>query len=200
VVSDPVNGSFLLPYFLNGKVASVQTCNANADEACFAASGTCLRTGQDGKAWFVTGGGDSRIFYTRDYGKSWVSYPCPIIKGKSSQGSCSIAFADTLNGVVVGGDFAQPGLTENNCFMTSDGGKSWTAPKSSPGGYRSCVEHMEKKDYICTGINGTDFTKNKGKDWKNIDQQEFNVVRKAKKGSLVLLAGEKGRVGVLRKK
>jgi photosystem II stability/assembly factor-like uncharacterized protein len=200
VLSDPVNGAFLLPYFENGKVASVQTCSANADEACFAASGTCLRTEKDGKAWFVTGSGDSRIFYTHDYGKSWENYPCPIIKGKSLQGSCSVAFADTLNGVVVGGDFGQPDLKESNCFITSDGGKSWTAPKSLPGGYRSCVESLGKKEYICTGLNGTDLSKNKGKEWNNIDAQGFNVVRKAKKGNLVLLSGEGGRVGVLRKK
>jgi photosystem II stability/assembly factor-like uncharacterized protein len=200
VLSDPVNGAFLLPYFENGKVASVQTCSANAEEACFAASGTCLRTEKNGKAWFVTGNGDSRIFYTHDYGKSWENYPCPVMKGKPSQGAFSIAFSDTLNGVVVGGDYAQATLAENNCFITSDGGKSWTTPKSLPGGYRSCVENMGKKEYICTGLSGTDFSKDKGKDWKNIDTQGFNVVRKAKKGNLVLLAGDGGRIGVLRKK
>jgi photosystem II stability/assembly factor-like uncharacterized protein len=200
VLSDPVNGVFLLPYFENGKVASVQTCSANAGEACFAASGTCLRTGTNGNAWFVTGGGDSRIFYTHDYGKSWENYPCPVIKGKPSQGAFSVAFADSLNGIVVGGDYGQATLAENNCFITSDGGKTWSSPKSLPGGYRSCVEHIGKKEYVCTGLSGTDLSKDKGRNWSNIDQQAFNVVRKAKKGLLVLLAGDGGRVGVLRKK
>src|SRR5579872_1882966 len=52
-------------------------------EGAFAASNTCLATGPDGTAWFVTGGSHTvgRIFRTSDYGVHWTVANLPLVAG-----------------------------------------------------------------------------------------------------------------------
>lgn len=204
LAADPVNGVFAHVALLQGNIVTPtlvnnQAMKADSGEACFAASGTCLRVAPEGLAWIVTGGKRSRLFYSRDYGSTWSFHEMPLMaKGKSSQGAFSVAFIDSLYGVVVGGDYANDKEKSNNCAITFNGGKKWIRPKLAPGGYRSCVEHLYEKIFICTGTSGTDVSYDGGITWMNIDQSGFNVVRKAKRGKLILIAGDKGRVGIVR--
>jgi len=69
-----------------------------------------------------------------------------------------------------------------------------------PLGYRSCVENISSGIFITTGISGTDYSTDGGSIWKNFDTQSFNVVQKAKQGNLILIAGDKGKVGVVLRK
>jgi photosystem II stability/assembly factor-like uncharacterized protein len=178
-------------------MADTSGLTAQKGESCFAASGTCLRIDKRGRAWFVTGGARSRLFYSRNYGKDWTSSEIPVLSGKSSQGAFSIALSDERNAVVVGGDYADAKSSAKNCAITSDGGFKWRSPEISPGGYRSCVEYISGKTFICTGTTGSDISFDRGKTWKNFDTVNFNVVRKAKKGKLILIAGDKGKVGIV---
>ncbi|WP_449438287.1 hypothetical protein [Pedobacter steynii] len=47
---------------------------------------------------------------------------------------------------------------------------------------------------LATGTSGTDVSKDGGLNWYNISSSGFNVVQKAKKGKLILLAGNKGEI------
>jgi hypothetical protein len=59
------------------------------------------------------------------------------------------------------------------------------------------VEYLSKSKLITCGITGVDVSEDGGNNWRNISATGFHVVRKAKKGSAVFLAGGKGRVAKL---
>lgn len=170
---------------------------ADSGEACFAASGTNVRPLDRDEAVFVSGGMKSRLFSKND------PILLPIIQGKETTGANSVAVWDNkkLNGgkriIVVGGDFNADSSNQKNCIITIDGGKTWKAPNTAPHGYRSCVEFLSKKDVICCGLNGVDYSSDGGKNWKWISKESFHVCRIAKLGTTVYLAGANGKVAKL---
>lgn len=166
-------------------------------EAGFAASGTGIRTLDHGVAFIGTGGSRSQLLITKDYGKSWKAYPCPIIQGTASTGIFSIAFYNKKQGVVVGGDYLKDEQSVNAVFLTDDGGKSWQKPESGTLGYRSSVEYLDSQRLVATGTSGVDCSVDGGLNWKSISKESFHVVRKARKGTWVLLAGAGGRIAEL---
>lgn len=163
-------------------------------EAGFAASGSSIRTQPGGKVWVASGGKVANIYYSANYGKSWKVYPCPIIQGGNSTGTFSIAFYDAKKGIAVGGDYLKDKQNENNVLLTDDGGKTWSKPQSPLGGYRSGVTYVTDQLCFATGSSGTDVSSDGGKNWTTISTLNFNAVQRAKTGSLILLAGNKGQI------
>ena len=105
---------------------------AQAGEAAFAASGTCIATQGEQNAWVVTGGApEARVLATTDGGSSWSAYGTPIVQGTPASGGLSIAFRDSQHGMLVGGDLENDGTTENTA-TSSDGGKTWTLATPTP--------------------------------------------------------------------
>jgi hypothetical protein len=49
---------------------------------------------------------------------------------------------------------------------------------------------------MSTGTPGSNITTDGGITWRKIDDASYNVCRKAKKGNLILLAGDHGRIGI----
>lgn len=200
VVGDPIQGRIFMARTFDGgsswqEIPDNFTPRADSGEAMFAASGTNIRVLGKDESVFVTGGLSSRIFIRDDHKK------LPILQGRQTAGANSIAVMDynSRNGgqtmIVVGGDFNIPASDTLNCFFSSDGGKSWKAPKTPPHGYRSCVEYLSKKHIISCGINGVDYSFDGGKNWKWISKEGFNVCRIAKNGSAIFLAGTNGKIG-----
>lgn len=128
----------------------------------------------------------------------------PIIQGSETTGANSVSVFDYFkrNGgkkiIVVGGDFKKDSVAVDNCFYTRDAGKTWKTPASPLHGYRSCVEYLDKKDIIACGLNGVDYSANGGKTWKWISKEGFHVVRIAKYGASVFLAGANGKIAKLK--
>ena len=100
--------------------------------------------------------------------------------------------------IVVGGDFNADTSSTNNCFYTTNRGKNWKAPKQPPHGYRSCVEYLTDKKIITCGTSGVDISADGGENWKLIAKKGYHVVRKAKDGEAVYLAGGNGRIAKLK--
>ena len=117
--------------------------------------------------------------------------------GAETLGANSVAVKNKNVLMVVGGDFNLPNSVYQNCFITTNGGKTWSVPATPPHGYRSCVEYLGKKSWISSGINGVDYSANDGKKWYWISEEGFNVCRVAKNGKAVFLAGAKGKIGKL---
>lgn len=163
-------------------------------EAGFAASGTTIRTGPNGNVWIASGGAKSRIFHSGNYGNRWKVYDCPIIQGESSTGPFSIAFFNPRKGIAVGGNYLKDKENTNNVLLTKNGGKSWSKPKEQVFGYRSAVEYLTEQLIVATGSSGTDYSIDGGQTWTNISTQNFNAIQKAKKGSLVMLTGNRGQI------
>ena len=104
---------------------------------------------------------------------------------------------DFLNeklGIVVGGDYLKDKESFNNVQLTKNGGKSWFKPDVSVYGYRSGVAYVNNRLCYATGTSGTDYSTDGGLNWHRLSELKFNAIKKAKKGSLVLLAGNKGQI------
>lgn len=180
--------------------SAVYNLEMAAKEAAFAASGTSIKTLPGGKVWIATGGNRSNVYRSDNYGLVWKKYDCPILQGQASTGAFSIDFYDDNHGIVVGGDYQKDKENSNNILLSNDGGKSWNKPARPVFGFRSGVIWYDAKNCFATGTSGTDVSRNGGDTWYHISDESFNVIKKAKKGSLVLLAGNKGLIYGLKMK
>lgn len=202
VIGDPINGKFFIARtFDNGttwkEIPEQYKPVADSGEACFAASGTNIRALDRDEAVFISGGIKSSLFI-RD-----TKTPLPIIQGKETTGANSIAVWDRFRRkggnrlVVVGGDFSKDTSVTQNCFYSTNRGKTWKASKTPPNGYRSCVEFLAKDQLVTCGLTGVDYTFDTGNTWEPISKESFHVVRIAKYGTTVYLAGTNGKIGKL---
>lgn len=165
-------------------------------EAGFAASGTSIRV-VNGRIYIGTGGSQSRLLYSGDGGRNWGSHPTPMLQGESSTGIFSIAFRNAQEGVVVGGDYMNDRNPDQTVLLTKDGGRSWQTPAQGTGGYRSSVEYISDEKLIACGTSGVDVSIDGGQNWLSLAGEGYHVVRKAKNGHWVLLAGADGRIAEL---
>ncbi|MGN6533029.1 MAG: YCF48-related protein [Ginsengibacter sp.] len=193
VIGDPVNEHFFIARTFDGgktwqNIPDNNKPVADKGEACFAASGTNIRKLNKSEAVFVSGGLSSHFFFRNR------RILLPVVQGKESAGANSIAVKNSKTMIVVGGDFLNKDDRDQNCAITYDGGNTWSEPKISPFGYRSCVEYLHKNKWIACGLNGSDISTDDGNTWTNFSKESFHVCRKAKKGNAVFFAGN-GRVG-----
>jgi Uncharacterized protein related to plant photosystem II stability/assembly factor len=203
-MSDPVDGKFLLikrsPEVKSrvgirlGKWVAMDNSflMAKPGEAAFAASGTCLITHGTNNLFLVTGGNDARVFRSNDRGLTWSVAETPIIKGASGSGIFSIAMFDDKNGITAGGDYEKPNEAKDNLALTHDGGKTWTL-QTGLSGYRSGVAYIDKDSVIAVGTSGTDISRDSGKTWKTIGDENLNSVQ-ARGKTAVWAVGPKGLV------
>jgi photosystem II stability/assembly factor-like uncharacterized protein len=197
VIGDPLDGCFFIARTFDGGNSwqGIDTQNrplAAYGEACFASSGTNIRKLNKKEAVFITGGLVSSVMVRNQ------KIPLPLINGKESTGANSIAIKNAKTWMVVGGDFNTKDSTIGNAAITRNAGKSFSKPLAPPTGYRSCVEYLRKKQWITCGLNGVDISNDDGVHFTNISNKSFHVVRKAKKGKSVFLAGNGGKVGQLK--
>jgi photosystem II stability/assembly factor-like uncharacterized protein len=195
VMGDPINGKYLLLETKDGgnNWNAYNGPDAIKNQAAFAASGTCLVT--KGIFAIATGGSAAEIITTN--GTSWTHHTLPIVQGKSAQGAFSLAVSKNQL-IVVGGDYQNDKRQDSTACYSNDKGLTWHLADSFPAGYQSCVEFIQQDIFLSTGTSGTNITINGGKDWVKIDDASYNVCRKAKYGTLVLLAGDRGRIGILK--
>lgn len=201
-MSDPVNGEYLFYSTSDGEnweplgrksateFIKPVGVNAKAGEAAFAASGTCLLSSGTSNVFLISGGNDARVFRSANRGLNWTVADTPIIKGASGSGIFSIAMFDKQSGVIVGGNYEKPDEINNNLAFTKDGGKTWKLSKGL-NGYRSGVDFVDKKTIIAVGSSGSDLSTDGGKNWKNLDKENYNAVR-AKGRNAIWAVGAKG--------
>jgi photosystem II stability/assembly factor-like uncharacterized protein len=106
---------------------------AQAGEAAFAASGTCVATQGARRAWIATGAAArARVLATTDGGDTWASYDTPVVQGTPSSGGFSIAFRDRRHGVLGAGELAAPTEPSDNFARSRDGGRTWRLATRTP--------------------------------------------------------------------
>jgi hypothetical protein len=64
-----------------------------------------------------------------------------MVHGPDSAGIFSIAFRDSIHGVIAGGDYKRPNEDGPNLAFTEDGGKTWTLSGLHPLAYFSAVAY-----------------------------------------------------------
>ena len=202
---DPINRSMLLLKTSDGgrtwrEEPESQRPKLDSGEASFAASGTNIKLWDKKKIAIATGGLKSRIWFSENEGKSWEKIPVPILQGTDSRGIFSL-FIQNKNWLVAGGDYKSDTLKKDHVYLSSDEGKTWVFPQKPTGGYRECIGLAGEDSLLAAGPSGVDFSEDGGKNWTLISEQKgFHVVKKARQGKLVVLAGGKGLIGIFIKK
>lgn len=199
IFGDPINNKMQLLETTDGgkhwnDISASLSIELSKGEAGFAASGSSIKTLKGGKVWIVTGGTVSNIYTSDNYGADWKAYKCPITQGEPSAGAFSVDFIDEKNGILTGGNYLKDKEGKNNVLLTKDGGKTWIKPLKSVSGYRSGILMFSHKVSFATGTSGTDVSNDGGVNWYNISEVSFNVIKKAKEGTLILLAGKSGNI------
>ncbi len=153
---------------------------AQDGEGGFAASGTCVTTGADGRAWIATGAAArARVLVTSDYGRSWSEVSQPVAGGNAA-GLTTIGYLDNQVGVALGGVVGQDlGRTEN-VAVTSDGGLTWRAAGrtrlSGPVYGSSWVPGAPTPTVFAVGPGGADFSADGGVTWRAADTRTYWAV------------------------
>jgi hypothetical protein len=113
-------------------------------------------------------------------------------------GIFSIAYLNSRQGIVVGGNYEKQDLQKNHVLITQDGGQTWSTPRVPTRGLRECVEYVTTNTLIATGGGGSDLSRDGGNTWKPLtDEKQFSVVRRSRTGSLIMMAGGNGQWKVL---
>lgn len=172
---------------------------AQIGEAIFSASGTNISflTNPDFEYAFVTGGTASNLYMVGRQGKKSKVVATPLLQGKETTGTFSMATDKQKTIYCIGGDYKVPGGYFDNYSYTTDAGNKWVSPSISPPfGYRSCIRIIKDKTVVACGPTGVDFAANGQKEWRKASLESFNVCM-VSKGKQVFLAGEKGKIGRL---
>ncbi len=144
-------------------------------EAAFATSNTNLII--RGKTIFmVSGGKQSRVFVSANFGNSWNAYSTPIVKGEEMTGIFTADFYNEKIGIIAGGNYLKQSQNWSNKAITTDGGKTWKCIADSTAfGYASCVQfvpHSNGKKIISVGGTGVYYSKDFGKNWVQLSDEK----------------------------
>jgi len=201
VLGDPINNKFVLMETKDGGETWAMFKNrpdAFPGEAAFAASGTCLRVDKN-EVVIVTGGSQARQLDYVIKSNLWDYWALPITHGKASCGAFSFAKADDHSSkIYIGGDYSSDHKTDSVASYIKYVDNSINTPIRSPSGFQSCVEYLKDQTFLSTGTPGSNITVDGGKTWAKIDDVSYNVCRKAKKGKLILLAGDRGKIAIFK--
>jgi photosystem II stability/assembly factor-like uncharacterized protein len=199
VLGDPIGGRFLLLTTNDGgktwgRVSVANIPESVADEAAFAASGTCLVVGGKQDAWFGTGGRAARVFRSTDRGQTWKVSTTPITSGADSTGIFSIAFRDAKHGIVVGGDYKNMAEGKANAARTTDGGVTWELLASRPDGFRSGVAFVPgTSKLVAVGQTKCDWSSDDGASWKPLGSVGYHSLSFSRSG-VGWVAGADGKI------
>jgi photosystem II stability/assembly factor-like uncharacterized protein len=177
VAGDPVDGHTVI--FTTddaGEHWQRQQTAASGSEGAFAASNTSLALAGKHEVWLGTSA--AHVLHSPDNGRTWTTAATPIRNDGAGAGVFSVAFADLLHGVAVGGDYTKAADPQKNIAVTVDGGRTWTAPGGQPpAGFRSAVAYVpDKKIWIATGTSGSDISVDSGDTWTQFDATGYNAI------------------------
>jgi photosystem II stability/assembly factor-like uncharacterized protein len=170
--ADGIDGRFPVIKTTNGRTwrdIGDQLPAAQAGEAGFAASGTCVTTQSGNRAWIGTGGAaKARVLATTNGGDSWTSHDVPILQGTPTSGVVSIDFRDPSHGILGGGDVVASAAPQNNVARSTDGGKTWTQATSTP--FTGAVYGLSyvpglRLTVVATGPGGAAWSPDEGDSW-----------------------------------
>ncbi|MFN3640789.1 MAG: WD40/YVTN/BNR-like repeat-containing protein, partial [Flavobacterium sp.] len=159
------------------RVTSSQLPKMNSGEHAFAASNS-VAVVNNNQIWLASGGSNSNVYYSKDVGEVWSVQKSPIVSGEQMKGIFSMDFYDSQTGIIGGGDYDQPNLSEKNLAITHNGGKEWKEVRASDQktypGFISCVKFVPggSGDHLVTmGSNGIYYSPNKAMSWEKFSDE-----------------------------
>ena len=200
ILGDPIKNKFLLMETTDGGETWSHFRNepvALPGEACFAASGTCLRA-NDKMIYIASGGTASRLISCLFKDEFWKYIDLPVTHGKASTGAFSLALGQK-EGIITGGNYSNDKARDSLVsYFSTHTGNMISIITNQPSGFQSCIEFLKDQTFLSTGTPGSNITQDSGKTWKKVDDASYNVCRKARHGNLTLLAGNNGSIGVFK--
>lgn len=217
LVGDPINNHFVLLQTTDGgetwqELDTSKTPVALEGEAVFAASGTSLRCWGKNEYGFVTGGKRSRFLYSKMKNSDFEMHSIKMNQGTESAGTFSFTKSKVM-WLFAGGDYTNDTVTHKPNFYYCNklsGAENTIIESENMNGYKSSIELLSdyKKNlcgyptFIATGTSGTQIARRictfmDIRFMYTNHKQSFHVVRKAKKGKAVFLAGPNGKIGKL---
>jgi photosystem II stability/assembly factor-like uncharacterized protein len=185
VYGDEVDG---VPFILRTEDGGATWIRVGADglpeaqdgEGGFAASGTCLVTGTEGRAWIAAGNAErARVFATADWGRTWNAVDLPVTSGTGA-GLTTIQMAVDGRGIVLGGIIGSDSVWTDNVAVTHDAGVTWSLAgrPSMPGpAYGSAwVETARGPVVVAVGPRGMDWSLDGGGVWQTADTLTYWAV------------------------
>jgi photosystem II stability/assembly factor-like uncharacterized protein len=182
VFSDAVQGQHVLLITSDGgqrweRLPPDRLPPAAAGEGGFAASGTCITA--VGRATAFVGTGNSpraQVLKTTDAGRSWSAHAVPVVGGDAA-GIASVAFRDSLHGVVVGGEIGKPAARGEYAAFTADGGRSWTPGGrftfAGPAYGAAYVPAVNDAPVVAVGPGGANISRDDGRSWASLDSLAY---------------------------
>jgi photosystem II stability/assembly factor-like uncharacterized protein len=130
----------------------------------------------------------------------------PIGNKTQSSGVFSLCFrydaGSAFVGVAVGGDYTKAEVATETAAQSPNGGVNWFPAQTPPHGYRSSVAYdPTQKLWITVGPNGTDISRDDGKNWTPLTPYGYDPPDADKNWnalSLPFVVGPHGRIGRLR--
>jgi len=169
-------------------------------EGGFAASGTCLVTGPDGRAWIATGNAArARVLRTEDFGVTWSAVDAPVVGGNAA-GLATLSMGPGGSGIALGGVIGNDSIRTQNVAVTDDFGATW-----SVGGdlgmmgpvYGSALVPGRPGLVVAVGPRGVDWSSDGGFTWQSGDARTHWAVDFTP-GGTGWAVGPRGRVHRLR--
>jgi len=148
------------------------------NEGAFAASGTCVVTGEAGQVWFGTGasGVAARVFSSADFGRTWTVVETPLFARTPSSGIYTLAFRDQFHGAVLGGDYAHnTTLLDSTVAITTDGGRTWSRGGNAPlrGAVFGAAYIPGATTLLAVGPDGSARSDDDGRTWTRLDTLNY---------------------------
>ena len=174
VYGDEIDGELFVLRTEDGGASWVRVAEgglprAQDREGGFAASGSCVTTGSEGRAWIATGNGAwARVLRTEDEGRTWQSIPVSVVGGPSA-GLTTIDVLDDVWGIALGGILGQDSARVDNVTLSSDGGRTWTLggrpDMAGPVYGSSWVPGADTPTVVAVGPAGADYSLDGGLTW-----------------------------------
>jgi photosystem II stability/assembly factor-like uncharacterized protein len=152
-----------------------------AGEAAFATSNTNLIVKGE-LIFMVSGGKQSRVFVSNDFGSTWNVYNTPIVQGEEMTGIFTADFYNEKTGIIAGGNYMKQDQNWANKAITTNGGKTWKLiAEKEAFGYASCVQFVPNgngEKLIAIGGTGMFYSVDFGESWtKFSDAKHFYTFR-----------------------
>ena len=206
-VGDPMDGRFVILETRDGgqhwaRIRASGLPTSLPGEGAFAASSTSLVTCGPNDIWLGTGGAaTARVFHSSDAGRNWSVVSTPISAGLASAGIFSLACRDPKHVIAVGGNYSKPDPSRVTVATSDDGGATWSASRpDSATAFLSGVSYLSTPanpgGVLAVGTEGSAFSTDFGRTWKQMDRLSLNAIRPLGDGS-ALAAGGRGRVMLL---
>ncbi len=178
LIGDPIDDKPFILRTLDGGKSWLRIAKENLPlikegEASFAASGNCVVTRPNGKAWVNT---QNRIFFTSDKGETWQVSETPFKKGQTA-GIFGLHFWSDVQGIAVGGDYKNDKAEYENVALTNDGGQTWKfLPSAQPYGLKEAASRLPNGNIILVGTSGTSLLEKDEENWKALDDYSFHTI------------------------